>query len=529
MQLPKFMNAVIMTAAITMGGSAVQAQQAGGSMVFLVQPEPPTMAGYVSTSGPIGLLGPKIYDGLFDYDNDGKMIPVLAESYDTSADGKTVTFNLRKGVTWHDGKPFTSADVQFTIMEVLKKVHPRGPNSFKEVSSIDTPDAHTAVFNLDNPAPYMMRALSAYESPMVPKHLLEGQDIKSAKLANNPVGTGPFKFTEWKKGQYIRLDKNDNYWKEGRPYIDRIVGRFVPDASTRAAAMEKGEVLYAAYNAIANIDAVRLEKRDDISVTTDGYSMINPMALLEFNTKEGPFTDAAVRRAISTAIDRQFMIDTIFFGYGNPATSALSSNFAATGLHAEMPHYPASGDVAAANKILDDAGYKKDSDGVRLKGTLDLIPYGEDWRRAGEYLKQAMGDIGIDLELRYEDVPTWLKRIYHNYDFQMNLNYFYQLSDPVLGVHRHYGTNMIRKGTHFVNSSRYSNADLDALLGAGMTEPDAEKRSAIYLDIQNILAEDMPVVNLFELEFLTVYNTKLKGAYGSAMGAYASFGDAYLD
>ena len=152
------------------------------------------------------------------------------------------------------------------------------------------------------------------------------------------------------------------------------------------------------------------------------------------------------------------------------------------------------------------------------------------WVKGGTvYLKQAMGDIGIDLELRYEDVPTWLKRIYHNYDFQMNLNYFYQLSDPVLGVHRHYGTNMIRKGTHFVNSSQYSNPDLDALLGAGMTEPDAEKRSAIYLDIQNILAEDMPVVNLFELEFLTVYNTKLKGAYGSAMGAYSSFSDAYLD
>ena len=111
----------------------------------------------------------------------------------------------------------------------------------------------------------------------------------------------------------------------------------------------------------------------------------------------------------------------------------------------------------------------------------------------------------------------------------MNLNYFYQLSDPVLGVHRHYGTNMIRKGTHFVNSSRYSNPELDALLSAGMTTPDATKRAKIYLDIQKILANDMPVVNLFELEFLVVYNTKLKGAYGSAMGAYASFGDAYLD
>jgi len=515
--------------ALMMSSFAAKAQEAGGTLAFLVQPEPPTLASYVSTSGPIGLVMPKVYEGLFDYDNDGKMVPMLAESYEMSADGKTVTFKLRKNVRWHDGKPFTSADVKFTILEVLKKVHPRGPNSFREVSRIDTPDDHTAIFHLDNPAPYMMRSFSAYESPMVPMHLLEGQDVKSASLANNPVGTGPFKFVEWKKGQYIRLDKNEDYWQEGLPYLDRIVGRFIPDASTRTAAMENGEVMYAAYNAIPNIDAVRLKERDDIGVTTDGYSMINPMALIEFNTIEGPFVDPAIRRAISTAIDRRFMIDTIFFGYGKPATSALSSNFKATNLHAAMPNYPETGDAAAANAMLDAAGYAKDANGVRMRAVLDIIPYGEDWRRAGEYLKQVMGDIGIEVELRYEDVPTWLKRVYHNYDFEMNINYFYQLPDPVLGVHRHYGTNQIRQGTHFVNSSRYSNPELDALLDSGSKEPDAAKRTATYKEVQEILAQDMPVVNLFELEFLTVYNTQLKGAYGSAMGAYGSFREAWLD
>ena len=519
----------LVAVALMMSSFAAKAQEAGGTLAFLVQPEPPTLASYVSTSGPIGLVMPKVYEGLFDYDNDGKMVPMLAESYEMSADGKTVTFKLRKNVRWHDGKPFTSADVKFSILEVLKKVHPRGPNSFREVSRIDTPDDHTAIFHLDNPAPYMMRSFSAYESPMVPMHLLEGQDVKSAPLANNPVGTGPFKFVEWKKGQYIRLDKNEDYWQEGLPYLDRIVGRFIPDASTRTAAMENGEVMYAAYNAIPNIDAVRLKERDDIGVTTDGYSMINPMALIEFNTIEGPFVDPAIRRAISTAIDRRFMIDTIFFGYGKPATSALSSNFKATNLHAAMPNYPETGDVAAANAMLDAAGYAKDANGVRMRAVLDIIPYGEDWRRAGEYLKQVMGDIGIEVELRYEDVPTWLKRVYHNYDFEMNINYFYQLPDPVLGVHRHYGTNQIRQGTHFVNSSRYSNPELDALLDSGSKEPDAAKRTATYKEVQEILAQDMPVVNLFELEFLTVYNTQLKGAYGSAMGAYGSFREAWLD
>ena len=515
---------------MVLGGTAAMAQKSGGTMVYLVQPEPPSLASYLSTSGPIGLVAPKIYEGLLDYDNDLNIKPALAKSYEVSEDGKTVTFKLQEGVKWHDGEPFTSADVAFTVMEVLKKVHPRGPNSFREVTSIDTPDATTAVFNLANPAPYMLRALSGYESPIVPKHLLDGQDPRNADLANNPVGTGPFKFVEWKKGQFVRLEKNPDYWQEGKPYIDRLVGRFIPDASTRTAAMESGEVMYGAYGAIPNIDAVRLRDTDGFGVTTDGYSMINPMSLIEFNTTEPPFDNPALRTAISKALDRQFLIENIWFGYGKPATSALSSNFGATGLYKDpMPNYAPNADIEAAKKILDDAGITPDGDGVRARATLDLIPYGEDWRRAGEYMKQALAPIGIEVELRYEDVPTWLKRIYHNYDFSMNVNYFYQLPDPVLGVHRHYGTDQIRQGTHFVNSSRYSNEKLDALLSAGAQEADAGKRSAIYGDIQKILATDMPVVNLFEMQFLTVYNEKLKDHDTSALGAYGSFADAWLD
>lgn len=504
-------------------------QTAGGTMVMIAQPEPPSLAPYLSTSGPIGLVAPKIYNGLLDYDLDLNPVGELAESFDVSDDGLTVTFNLREGVTWHDGKPFTSADVQFSIMDVLKQFHPRGPNSFREVSSIDTPDELTAVFNLDRPAPYMIRAFSAYESPIVPKHLLEGKDIREAELGNNPVGTGPFKFVEWKKGQYIRLDKNENYWKEGYPLLDRIVARIIPDASTRTAAMESGEVHYGAFGAIPNIDVVRLEKSDDIGVTTDGYAMINPMALLEMDVTEPPFDNPALRKAISMVVDRQFLIDNIWFGYGKPATSAMTSNFEPLGLYEPIDSYPASPDVAAANSLLDEAGIAPDGDGVRASAVIDLIPYGEDWRRAGEYMKQALGEIGVDLELRYEDVPTWIKRVYGDYDFEINMNYFYQLPDPVIGVQRHYGTDQIRPGTPFVNSTRYSNERVDELLAAGAVEPDPATRTEIYSEVQNILGEDMPVVNLFEMEFLTVYNENLKDHTVSAMGAYGSFDRAYIE
>jgi peptide/nickel transport system substrate-binding protein len=124
------------------------AQERGGTLVMVVQPEPPTLASYLSTSGPIGQVTTKVFDGLLEYDFELRPQPSLAESWTVSPDGKTITFQLRKDVKFHDGQPFTSADVKFSIIEVLKKVHPRGANTFRELTDIETPDAHTAIFKL---------------------------------------------------------------------------------------------------------------------------------------------------------------------------------------------------------------------------------------------------------------------------------------------------------------------------------------------------------------------------------------------
>lgn len=511
--------------ALTAGPAAAQKQ--GGTAVFIVQPEPPTLASYLSTSGPIGQVAAKIYEGLLEYDFNLNPKPGLAESFKVSADGLTVTFTLRDGVTWHDGEPFTSADVQFTIMEVLKKVHPRGPNTFREVTAVDTPDPMTAVFRLANPAPYMMRALSGYESPMVPKHLLAGTDIRENPLATNPIGTGPFRFVEWRKGQFARLDANTAYWKDGLPYLDRIVTRFIPDASTRAAAMEKGDVHHAGFGAIPNVDVVRLRKMDHIKVVTDGYSMINPMMLLEFNTRVAPFNDKRVRQAIAQALDVDFIIKNIWFGFGKPATGAISSNFAGAGLYyPDTRKYQTDLDAAAA--LLDAAGYPV-RNGTRFSINHDIIPYGEEWRRLGEYIKQALGQLNIEVTLRYEDVPTWLKRIYTDYDFTMNSNFFYQLADPAIGVHRQYATSSIRKGTVFVNSSGYSNPATDLLMDQASKEPDAARRSAVYDGLQLILSEDIPVRTVFEMQFTTVLHSTFRNAVSSPLGPYGSFADAWIN
>ena len=273
-----------------LAGTPATAQKAGGTLVQITQPEPPNLAPYISTSAPIGQVTAKVYDGLLEYGFDLKPKPGLAESWEVAPDGKMVTFKLRKDVKFHDGKPFTSADVQFTIMDVLKKVHPRGISTFRDVTAVETPDEYTAVFKLNNAAPYMLAALSGYESPMLPKHVFSQGDIKSHANANSPIGTGPFKFVEWRRGELVRLDKNPDYWRKGLPYLDRIVVRFINDESTRTAALEKGEAHVAGFGAVPYSDAKKLAQLPAIEVTTKGYEMISPVVELLINTKNLAWT-----------------------------------------------------------------------------------------------------------------------------------------------------------------------------------------------------------------------------------------------
>ena len=345
--------------ALTIAGTPASAQKPGGTLVQITQPEPPNLAPYISTSAPISQVTAKVYDGLLEYGFDLKPKASLAESWEVAPDGKTVTFKLRKDVKFHDGKPFTSADVQFTIMEVLKKAHPRGINTFRDVTAVETPDDYTAVFKLNNAAPYMLAALSGYESPMLPKHVFGQGDIKSHPNANNPIGTGPFKFVEWRRGELVRLDKNPDYWRKGLPYLDRIVVRFINDEATRTAALEKGEAHVAGFGAVPYSDAKKLAQLPSIEVTTKGYEMISPVVELLINTKKAPlWTIKRCARRWRTRSTASSSIDNIWFGYGKPATGPISSNFAPSGIYtADVTKYQTPDGIEKANKLLDEAGF----------------------------------------------------------------------------------------------------------------------------------------------------------------------------
>jgi peptide/nickel transport system substrate-binding protein len=503
--------------------------QRGGTLVMVVQPEPPTLASYQSTAGPIGQVATKVYEGLLEYDFNLRPIPGLAQSWTVSADGKTITFKLQQGVKFHDGKPFTSADVKFSVLEVLKKIHPRGVNTFRAVEAIDTPDASTAVFRLSEPTPYLLMALSGYESPMLPQHIFGSGDIANHPNANKPIGTGPYKFVEWQKGQYMRFDRNPDYRKKGRPYLDRIVARFIADGGTRAATLETQEVHIGGFNAILPLDVKRLQALPHIAVTTKGYEMQSPIVELDFNTQKKPFDNVKVRQAVAYAIDRKFVIDNIWFGFGRPATGPINSNFKATGIYtADVRDYNVPNGVDMANKLLDEAGYPRGQDGTRFEVVHDITPYGEEWRRFGEYVQQQLGKLGIKVSLRYEDVPTWLRRVYTNYDFELTNNWIQTLADPVIGVHRLYHSKMIKPGTVFVNGTHWSSPETDKLMDEATVEPDPKKRAALYHEFQKRIVDASSIVFVLELDFVTVYNKKVQGWLVSPLGLYASLDQAWL-
>ncbi|MEO6269455.1 MAG: ABC transporter substrate-binding protein [Lautropia sp.] len=510
-------------------GTPQGAAQKGGTLVMVVQPEPPTLASYQSTSGPVGQVTTKVFDGLLEYDFNLKPVPGLAKSWEIAPDGLSVTFKLKEGVKFHDGKPFTSEDVKFSVLDVLKKVHPRGVNTFRSVSAVETPDPLTAVFKLSEPAPYMLMALSSYESPMLPKHIYGNGDSGSHTNANRPIGTGPFKFVDWQRGQFMRFDRNPDYHKPGLPYLDRIVARFIADGGTRAATLETQEAQVAGFNAVLPVDVKRLQEMPHLAVTSRGYEMQSPIVELDFNTRKPPFDNVKVRQAVAYAIDRKFVIDNIWFGFGRPATGPINSNFKANGLYtSDVRNYNVPDGIAVANRLLDEAGFPKGADGTRFEIVHDVTPYGEEWRRFGEFTQQQLAKIGIKATLRYEDVATWLRRIYTNYDFELTNNWIQTLADPAIGVHRLYHSNTIKPGTVFVNGSRWSSPETDDLMNRASVEVDPAKRAALYHEFQKRIVEASPLVFVFELDFVTVYNKRLNNFLVSPLGLYSSFDQAWL-
>ena len=510
--------------------TALQAQAPvnGGALTFALSPEPPFILTSINTTLQMGMVGSKIMESLLKLDTDLKPQPLLAQSWAISPDGKSYTFKLRPNVTWHDGKLFTSADVKFTVMDVLKKLHPRGRSAFAKVVDVETPDSLTAIIKLSEAAPPMLVALaSSYESPMTPKHIFEGTDIAANPAVSRPIGTGPFQFKEWQKGSFILLEKNPNYWDAGKPHLDRIVFRIINDASARAAGLESGELQIGGLSPVPLTDMVRIEKNAGLAIETRGYAYMSPFMLMEVNTRKPPLSDVRVRQAMAHAIDRDRMTKLVWMNYGKPAVSPIPSPV--TAFHStDVPKYDY--DVEKAKKLLDDAGYKVGADGKRFKITHDFIPLGSDYQRTGEFIKQQLGRVGIDVEIRSQDLPSFFRRVYTDYDFDTTSLFYGAFADPTQGVQRLYWSKSIQKGVVYTNPGDYRSDVMDKVIEAAQSENDPVRRKALYLEMQRIAMTDLPVIPLMETRFITISSARLKNHTVTADGIIGgNFADAYFE
>ena len=515
-------SAVMMLAGSKISFALADEGKPGGSLVMVSAQSPRHLNPAVQSGAATAVPGTQIFASPIRFDSKWQPHPYLAESWDMADDGLSCTLHLVKGAKFHDGEPITSEDVKFSI-ETIKAHHPF-TTMFAPVTSVETPDDHTAVIHLEHPHPALLLCLSGALCPIIPKHIFgDGQDIMTHPANSNPVGSGPFKLKEFKPGEKITLVKNPDFFIPDRPYLDEIVMTINSDPNAILLAVENGEADTYPF-VTSSQDITRLQGVDRLSVTDKGFEGLGPINWLAFNTKKPPLDDKRVRQAIGYATDRNFITKALMRGVAKPQRSPIieSSPF----FNPDIPAYDL--DLDKANALLDDAGHKAASDGMRFKLTIDFIPGApEQQEGVAQYLKSQLKKVGIDVDVRASpDFPTWAKRI-SNFDFDMTMDAVYNWGDPVIGVHRTYLSSNIRKGVIWSNTQQYSNPKVDDLLAKAAVELDHDKRKALYDEFQMIVADDLPIYWINALPYYAAYDKQIGDYPESIWGTMQSMDDVY--
>jgi peptide/nickel transport system substrate-binding protein len=476
----------------------------------------------VNNQGPTLIAATKIFQGLLYFTHKLEPQPGLAKSWELADDKKTYTFHLQSGVTFHDGTPFTADDVIFSIMKFNTELSPRARAIFQMITDATAPDPLTVKITLKQPFEPFLLMFDVGACPIVAKHLYDGTDYRNNPNNQKPIGTGPFKFAEWQRGNFIRLTRNEKYWKPGEPYLDEIIYRIVPDSQSRSLALQTGKVQLTQASDIEPFDVPRFRADKALSVSTLGWEYFSPLSWVEVNNRVKPLDDPRVRQAMSHAIDRNFIVQKLWFGLGKPATGPVASTTRFYDPDAKLPGY----DPKAAMALLDAAGLKPNANGVRFSVKHLVLPYGDVWQRLSEYLRASMKKVGIELVLETTDAGAWAQRV-GSWDYDTTINFVYQYGDPSLGVERTYVSTNIKKVT-FTNTGGYSNPKVDALFAQARTAADPKDRQAAFNQVQQILVKDVPQIWLQELAFPTIFAAKLHNVVQYGTGVQASFDDVYF-
>ncbi|RWR04594.1 ABC transporter substrate-binding protein [Paenirhodobacter populi] len=473
------------------GGSfaAASGPVSGGTLRIAYFPEPAQLVALNTSAGGAQFVGSKLFDGLLTYDYDLVPQPGLAREWSVSPDGLEYVFHLQPGVTFHDGAPLTSADVAFSILR-LKEAHPRGRVTFAQVESVDSSDPLVARIRLAKPAPALITALAASESPIVPKHIFEALKPDQNPAPAQLIGSGPFTLKEWSPGSHILLERNAAYWDAGHPYLDRVIIRLINDAGARAAALETGEVDIGE-NPVALAEIERLKSVPSLKIDDRTYAYAGLLNQLVINLDTAELKELKVRQAIAHAIDVPALINIVLYGYGIPSPTPIAPSF--TKFHNPDIAF-ATFDPKISEKLLDEAGFPRKADGKRFRLRVTNNPFNTP--AYADFIAQALIAIGIDAEIQRFDFATYVKTVYTDRAWDLSIESLSNMFDPTVGVQRVYWSKNFKIGLPFSNASHYSNPEVDRLLEAAAVEPDIDRRAEFFKEFQTIIAQDLPAINL---------------------------------
>ncbi len=452
--------------------AAYEACAIGGTLTYALSSDPPNMDPHIGTGSAAANVKMQLYTGLTRFWLGGEIEPDLAESVEISDDGVTYTFALREGVTFHNGDPFTSADVKTSYERILDEA--TGATSFAELSAIDTidtPDDQTVVLNLSQASAPLLSYLADVSTAILSAAFLEAGGDPNTES----IGTGPFVLESREPGVRVVVVRNENYYREGLPYLDQI--DFIPyaDENTRMAAALGGEVSLAEYVPWKDYEAIRA---DDALVLQPGDAAA--FMCVMYHMEKEPFNDQAVRYALNFAYDRDSIIDIVFFGEG----SAITGGLVPPGLwgHDESLDGTFYYDPEKAKELLAEAGYPDGFDCTLMSTSQYGMHQG-----TAEIVQQNLSDIGINCELELYDWPTVVER-YAQGDFQFRIHGLGTGGvDPDTTLTQYFDSQAAA-----AKNIAFQDDEVDRLLAEARSLVDQGERKPLYDQVQQRLAELSP-------------------------------------
>jgi len=463
-----------------------------------------------------------IYNGLVRYDRDLRLIGELADRWEISDDKLTIRFFLRKDVKWQDGHPFTAKDVEYTYKAY---VDPKTPTAyatdFLKVKEFRVLDPYTVEVTYNE---VYAPALGSWGQGMLPSHLLEGKEITDSPLKREPVGTGPYRFREWKTQERIVLDSYHDYF-EHRPYIDRVMTRIIPDPATMFLELKAGRIDQ------MGLSPLQYQRQTDSSWFRDNFRKYKYLAFgyayLGYNLKDWKFQDKKVRQALTTAINRESIVEGVLLGLGQVAyTPYKPDTFWYNDNVKKFPYDP-----AKAKEMLAEAGWKDtdgdgilDKDGKPFEFTI-LTNQGNQLReRSATIVQRDLRKVGIRVKIRTVEWAAFLKNFINKRNFEACLLGWSIGIDPSqIDI-----WNSKKIGPSELNFVTYQNPEVDKLLDQGAAVYDPEKRKVFYDKFQEIIAEDQPYTFLYVSYALPIISARFHGIDPAPIGIGYNFIDWFV-